>query len=483
MTINILQWIREKITSNDVEPRRVICHNIFEPYDIRGIYGHTLFEEDAYNIGRAFATVITRKKRKTICVGYDCRNSSWSLSSSLIRGLIKTGCEVVSLGTCHTPLMYYAVKSLKLDAGIMVTGSHHPADYNGFKIIFDNAPFSGEDLQNLRTMILQHDFDGDGNGREIICNNVLKNYILDILKDIQIPESIKVAWDIGNGSTGKVIKALIPQIPGTHHLVNEESNGNFPNRAPDPTDRKNIEYFTKLVEYNDFDIGFAFDSDGDRLCVVNSKGMLLQGDQVLGVLAEDFLKKNPVAQIITDISASSYLINKIRQLHGICLTEKISRPHIRNKMKTTGALLAGDVYGHFFFNDRWYGFDDGIYAALRCLEIMTKSPTAFDILEYEHISPMIRIPCEHDKKHQIIANIKEQLIADGVNFIDIDGVKVVHNDGWWLLKASDNDAMILARIEAFSSETAKSLINQIAKYAAHYIPHIIEILNNGFDHG
>jgi phosphomannomutase len=456
--------------------RHLLSSEILRDYDIRGIFGKNLFADNARDIGRAFGTLISRKNLRKMCVGCDCRNSSNELTKNLIDGLTSSGTEVISLGICHTPLMYYCVHKLNLDAGIMVTGSHNSSEYNGFKFMLGLDSFHGEDIKTLGNIVLDRDF-VDGNGREIVLNRVFSNYISDIMKGFHFSNDMKVAWDIGNGTTGNVIKAIITKIPGKHHILFEEMDGNFPNRSPDPTIAENIEYLSKFVLYNEFDVGFAFDGDGDRLAVVDSSGKMLFSDQVLEVLAIDFLKKNPGAQVVADVKSCNQLFNTIKKYGGIGIMERSGHSFIKTRMKKSGALLGGEMSGHFFFKDHWFGFDDGIYAALRCLEIIKENPDAFNNLEYGFVTPEIYITCKENKKFTIVNAVRHRLKQEkNIDIVEIDGVRVVTDKGWWLLRASNTHNALSLRIEANSSDDMKDLKEQVKKHLVTDINNIAEIL-------
>jgi phosphomannomutase len=444
-------------------------------YDIRGIFGENLFEKDAYQVGRAFGTLMAREKLKKVCVGFDCRNSSNVLLFNLIKGLKDSGREVTSLGLCHTPMVYYAVHKLCLEAGVMITGSHNSPEYNGFKFMLGFDPFYGDEIKMLGKIIEQQDFI-DGNGREIIQNKIFSEYISDILCEFQFQDDIKVAWDVGNGTTGRAIRSIVASIPGKHHVIFGETDGNFPNRLPDPTVAKNVKYLSKFVSHNGFDIGFAFDSDGDRLGVVNSNGELLFSDQILEVFATDFLKKNPGAQIIADVKSRNSLFDTIRKCGGIALMERVGHSFIKMRMKASGALLAGEMSGHFFFKDKWFGFDDGVYAALRCLEILCQDKNAFNGLAYGFVTPEIRISCDEEKKFKIVESVRDKLMKENANFIDIDGVRVSMDNGWWILRASNTQNALSLRIESYSADAMKELKNAIVFYLQEHIRNIDDIL-------
>lgn len=461
---------------NENEKSHIMNSNILREYDIRGRFKKSLFPEDAYNIGRAFGTYLTRKKMKRVCVGWDCRLSSDELASNLIRGLVRSGAEVISLGICHTPLMYYTVHKMDMEAGIMITGSHNPPEFNGFKMVVGKEPFFGNDIKILGNMIFESDFDEES-GREIIMNNIFIRYVNEIISDMNFSEDLKIAWDIGNGATSRAIKAITAAIPGAHQLINEEMDGSFPNRSPDPLAPGSVDYLSKFVMYNKFDIGFAFDSDGDRLCVVNSDGQVLFSDQVLEVFAKDFLKKNPAAQVIASVNCCNHLFDTIRKCGGIGLMEKAGHSNIKARMKSTGALLAGEMSGHFFFKDRWYGFDDGIYAALRCLEIMSEDKNVFNNLQYGILTPEIRVPCDDSKKFEIVESIKKKLSEEGTNFVDIDGVRVSYDNGWWLVRASNTQGALSIRIEASSKKNMHEMKQKIASLLQVDVPDIEKFLS------
>ncbi|GHU15994.1 phosphomannomutase [Alphaproteobacteria bacterium] len=453
----------------------VMRKEILREYDIRGIVNQNLFPEDATNIGRAFGAYLIRKDLKRVCVGHDCRNTSNNLFNKLTRGLVGSGVEVISLGICHTPMVYYAVHKMSFDAGIMVTGSHNPPEYNGFKFMLGLDPFYGQDLKFMAEMIDNKDFI-DGNGREVVMNNIFSSYVKNIICDFKFSDDLKIAWDIGNGATSNAIKAITSLIPGKHHLLFEEMDGNFPNRSPDPATPKSVEYLSKFVSYNNFDIGFAFDSDGDRLCVVNSAGKMLYSDQVMSVLAKDFLKKNPGAQVIADVKSCNSLFNTIKSCGGVGIMEKVGHSFIKSRMKTSGALLAGEMSGHFYFKDRWFGFDDGVYAALRCLEILCNDRDAFNNLEYGFVTPEIRIECDEKAKFIIIESLKAKLKSEEIPFVEIDGVRVSSDLGWWLLRASNTQNALSLRAEANTSDDMEKLKADISRYLSEYIPNVSTVI-------
>jgi len=462
---------------SDTSPKsRPLSDDILRNYDIRGIFDVNLFTDDAYKIGRAFGTYLHRKGLKKIAVGHDCRNSSEALVSSLINGLIRSGAEVVELGVCHTPLVYYTVHKFSMDAGIMVTGSHNTGEYNGFKFMVGTDSFYGSEIKKLGKSAQLKDFD-EVSGREIIMNDIFSQYISDILSGFVFSDDLKIAWDIGNGATSNVIREIVTRIPGQHHILFEDMNGDFPNRQPDPTVESNVSYLKKLVAYNKFDAGFAFDSDGDRLSVVNFQGQMIRSDQLLEVFATDFLRKNPGAQVIGDVKVCNRVFDTIKNLGGIPIMEKVGHSFIKARMKSSGALLAGEMSGHFYFNDSWYGFDDGIYAALRCLEILGNDKNAFTNIPYGYVTPEIRIGCKEDEKSAIVSGIKSDLRNNKVDFCEIDGIRVTNNLGWWLLRPSNTQNAISLRIEANQKEDISAIFDEISGYLRTYVNQIRTILS------
>ena len=466
------------IDDNDANGNQGLCRKILREYDIRGIVGKDLFPENAYDIGRAFAAILTKRKAKKIYIGYDCRLSSHALCKNLTKGLINSGMEVISTGSVvPTPLVYYAVHKMDVDAGIMITGSHNPADYNGFKFVLGLDPFFGDDIQKLGDIIAEKGFVDAVGGREIIMNNLIRDYLKDILSDFTFSSNIKVAWDVGNGATSEIVKSLVSKLPGKHHVMFEEMDGNFPNRPPDPTIPAHIDALSKFVIYNGYDVGFAFDIDGDRVSVVNSAGKMLYSDQLLCVLAKDFLKKNPGAQVIADVKCCNQVFDTIRECGGTAVMERTGHSFIKSRMKSSGALLAGEMSGHFFFKDRWLGFDDGIYAALRCLEIIYNDESAFDNLPYGTVTPEICISCNGIDKFATIDAVKNHLKQDGICIVEIDGARLSSNIGWWLLRSSNTMDALSLRIEAYSPESMPQMKKQVAHYLEKHIPNIEEELS------
>lgn len=451
---------------SDVNPE------IFREYDIRGIYNKTLFDEDAFFIGRAVAYFLQNEvsseeqTSQKIAVGYDGRLSTPALVKKLLKGLSISGCHVTNIGICTTPMLYFAVEDGEFDMGIMVTGSHNPKEHNGFKFYLKKRQILGSDISRILELIKEKKYT-EGLGREIILRGLKDKYIEELLKNVDILGNLKVAWDLGNGTTTVVIKKIIKQLPGQHFLVFDTIDGNFPNRSPDPTNSKNLEFLSAYVRENNCDFGIAFDGDGDRVSIITYKGKMLYGDQLLGIFAESVIKSNPEATIVSDIKASSKLKELVSKCGGRLIVERVGHSIIENRLKESKALLAGEMSGHFFFADKWYGFDDGIYSALRFLEIFSKAKddgiNIFENVFFGYSTPEIRIDYPDDRKFCLIEDIKNMLKEKSIEFNDIDGVRVENENGWWLIRASNTQAQLTLRVEGNDKTALNKLKQDVTK--------------------
>ena len=419
-------------------------------YDIRGIVGDTLGEGDAYAIGRGFATLIGRAGGKTVTVGYDGRMSSPSLADALVRGLNDSGCDAVIIGMGPTPMLYYAEAVMgDVDGGIMITGSHNPANYNGFKMVFQGRPFFGADIRKLGDMAAAGDWaEGTGTSWTI---DIMDRYIDRLVEDFG-GTAARVGWDCGNGAAGEVVARLVKRLPGEHFVLFPEIDGYFPNHHPDPTEEKNLADLKALVAEKGLDFGVAFDGDGDRIGAIDGQGRVIWGDQLLQIYAACVLEDVPGATIIADVKASQALFDRVADLGGQPLMWKTGHSLIKAKMKDTGSPLAGEMSGHVFFKHRYYGFDDAIYAALRLIEAQTvlgQSVTA------------LRFQVDESRKFAVVDEILERLAAEGADVNATDGARVNTPDGWWLLRASNTQDVLVARAEASSEAGLARLMGQI----------------------
>ena len=425
--------------------------SIFRQYDIRGIVGQTLDADDAYLIARAFATkVAATQPDGFICVGYDGRLTSPELSDAVCKGIMDSGVNVVDVGLGPTPMLYFASYTLKAAGAIMITGSHNPPDHNGFKFVFSGAPFFGSDIQSLCDTAEAGDFI-DGKGK-IEQRDVREAYVNTLVAAYDGNRSLNVVWDAGNGATGEIMTALCDRFSGMHALLNARIDGTFPAHHPDPTVPENLKQLIATVLKNEFDAGIAFDGDGDRIGVVDDEGEILWGDQLLMLYSADVLAERPGATVIADVKASGALFEEIDRLGGQPLMWKTGHSFIKAKMIETGAPLAGEMSGHMFFADKYYGYDDGLYAAVRLLGLLSRSGEKLSdlrkALPQRVNTPELRFPCDEERKFVVIEEIKSRLAKDSADFIEIDGLRVNTPQGWWLIRASNTQPMLVARCEA-----------------------------------
>jgi len=452
------------------ENRHQFHPTLLREYDVRGIVGETLFSADAYHLGRAFASRVRGEGGNTLCVGRDGRISSPELCRALVDGLTAGGCQVADIGCGPTPMLYYVAKTRSAAGGVMVTGSHNPPDHNGFKMVLEGRPFFGEEIQDLGRLAAAGDY-AAGAGRAMPLS-VADEYCRRLLLDYDGVRPLRVVWDVGNGATGELVTALTSHLPGRHEVLYATVDGHFPHHHPDPTIPENLRDLQARVRETHADLGLAFDGDGDRLGVVDGQGNILWGDQILVLLAEDLLKKQPGATIIADVKASRVFFEETKRLGGHPLMGRTGHSLIKNLMAETKAALAGEMSGHIFFADHYYGFDDALYAAVRLLGIVARLPAGVDLAQWRRRLPVmvntpeIRIPCPEERKFQIIEDVKAQLRAAGATFNDLDGMRVESDDGWWLLRASNTQAVLVARCEAGDDEGLARLKAQLTEYLA-----------------
>ncbi|MGE4321427.1 MAG: phosphoglucomutase/phosphomannomutase PgmG [Sphingobium sp.] len=441
--------------------------SILRDYDIRGVVGDTLDAADGYAVGRSFGTLIVRAGGRRVAVGYDGRLSSPMLEQAVVRGLADSGVYVDRIGLGATPMLYYAQAVLNVDGAIQITGSHNPADHNGFKLVFDGAPFFGEDIQRLGAMAAACDWVSGGGGSASIA--MLDRYVARLAEGFD-GVACRIGWDAGNGAAGPAVEKLVKLIPGEHHLLFTDIDGNFPNHHPDPTIEANLADLKALVTDKTLDFGVAFDGDGDRIGVVDALGRVIGADQLLAILAEPLLRDRPGATIIADVKASQALFDRIADLGGVPLMWKSGHSHIKSKMNETGSVLAGETSGHLFFGDPYYGFDDGLYAAvqlIRAAGVLGRSVTALhDALPVMVNTPELRFPVAGDRRFEVVDAVRARLEAAGADVDVTDGVRVTTADGWWLLRASHTQDMLVARVEARDGDALNRLIQTLDSHLA-----------------
>ncbi len=421
-------------------------------YDIRGIVGETLHPADAFAIGRVFGTIIAGDGGRTVAVGYDGRLSSPALEAALVDGLVAAGMAAVRIGCGPTPMLYYAATTLPADGAVMVTGSHNPPNYNGFKMMRGKKPFFGADIKMLGARAAAGDVVAGtkGSARSIA---IAEEYVARVAADWDGgTRALRVVWDSGNGAAGEVLKRLVTRLPGTHTLLNAEIDGRFPAHHPDPTVPANLVQLIERVRAQKADLGIAFDGDADRIGLVDDQGGILFGDQLMVLLSRDVLARRPGATIIADVKASQVLFDEIQRAGGKPLMWKTGHSLIKAKMAETGAPLAGEMSGHLFFADHWYGFDDALYAAVRILGVIARMDGPLsawrEALPHVVNTPELRFDCAEDRKFGVIAEVAARLRASGAKVADTDGVRVQTDDGWWLLRASNTQAVLVARAES-----------------------------------
>jgi phosphomannomutase len=442
--------------------------SILREYDIRGIVGSTLNEEDSFAVGRGFAALAREQGVEKIAVGRDGRTHSPMLEAALLEGLTKGGIDVVRIGIGPSPMLYFAVATLQgVGGGIQLTGSHNPAEYNGFKMLLGGKSLFGEEIQKLGRRCAAGDWsEGQGSVEEI---DIRDDYVERLVQDFD-GNALRVGWDAGNGAAGEVLEQLVDKLPGEHFTIHTRIDGTFPNHHPDPTVEVNLADLKALVADKDLDFGIAFDGDADRIGAVDGKGRVIWGDQLLLILAEPVLKEKPGATIIADVKASQILFDGIAKLGGKPLMWKTGHSLIKSKMLETGAPIAGEMSGHIFFKHRWYGFDDALYAGVRLIEAVSASGKTLtqimDAMPKSVATPEMRFPVEASRKFEVVGEVLERLSSEGAKVDATDGARVMTDDGWWLLRSSNTQDVLVARAEAKSEAGLERLVAQIDEQLA-----------------
>lgn len=436
-------------------------------YDIRGIVGKTLGPDDAHALGRSFGTLARRAGGTRIAVGRDGRESSPLMEAALVRGLAESGVDVVKVGLGPTPMLYFAAAELDVAGGVMITGSHNPADYNGFKMTLGGNAFFGADIQKVGAMAAAGDWEeGEGTVSE---ESILDRYVDRLLKGFD-GAAYRIGWDAGNGAAGPATERLTALLPGEHHLLYTQVDGRFPNHHPDPTDEANLADLKALVRDKGLDFGIAFDGDGDRIGAVDGEGRVVWGDQLLAILAEPVLSAVPGATVIADVKASQALFDRVAALGGKPCMWKTGHSLIKSKMRETNAPLAGEMSGHIFFAHDYYGYDDALYAAVRLIRAVTAlggSLTALkDAMPAVVNTPELRFQVDESRKFAVVEEVLGRLAADGAEVDRTDGARVNTTDGWWLLRASNTQDVLVARAEAKDQAGLDRLVAQIDEQLA-----------------
>jgi phosphomannomutase len=450
--------------------------SVLREYDIRGVVGETLGVEDAHAIGRGFATLLRRAGGSRVAVGYDGRVSSPMLEEALVAGLTASGVDVVRIGLGPTPMLYYAEATFAdVQGGIQITGSHNPASHNGFKMVFEGRPFYGEDITRLGAMAAEGDWDDGERPGRVEQRDILAAYVDRIAEGLGgiAPEkfaSLRIGWDAGNGAAGPALELLTARLPGEHHLLFTKVDGTFPNHHPDPTEDRNLADLRTLVAARGLDFGIAFDGDADRIGVIDGKGRAIWGDQLLTIYARDLLRMVPGAMVIADVKASRALFDAIAEYGGRPLMWKSGHSLIKAKMLETGAPLAGEMSGHVFFAHEFYGFDDALYAAVRLMAATVRLGQSItglrEAMPAMLNTPELRFHVDEARKFAAVDEVRQRLAATGAQVNDIDGMRVTTADGWWLLRASNTQDVLVARAESDTPEGLERLLAQIDEQLA-----------------
>jgi phosphomannomutase/phosphoglucomutase len=438
-----------------------ITKDIFRAYDIRGIVETALTPDAVQQIGQAFATEALSQGQKTVVIGRDGRLSSPELAKRLSEGLCAGGCDVIDVGMVPTPVLYYATHKLETGTGIMVTGSHNPPQYNGLKMLIAGNTLYGDGITALYNMIVEGRLNsGEGQHSE---QNILPDYLDTIVNDIKLDKPLNIAVDCGNGVAGVCATELFTRLGCKVTELFCDVDGNFPNHHPDPSKPENLLDLQNAMKENDLDLGLAFDGDGDRVGILDDKQNILWADRQMMLYSADVLKRKPGAQIIFDIKSTSNLKAYIENLGGEPLMWKTGHSFIKAKMKETGAELAGEMSGHIFFKERWFGFDDGLYGAARMLEIVSQfdepSSTIFERLPDSVNTPELQVNFEEGEHYKFMDTFIAQADFEGADTVTIDGIRVNYPDGWGLIRPSNTTPCLVLRFEANDEATLKDIQN------------------------
>ncbi|OQX56561.1 MAG: phosphomannomutase [Candidatus Cloacimonas sp. 4484_209] len=433
--------------------------DIFRTYDIRGIAETDLDNITVEQLGRAYGTFLP-KEAKTIGIGRDIRLSSKRIRDKFVKGLLSTGKDVIDLGMIPTPILYFAVNKYELDGGVEITGSHNPKEYNGLKILKGKDTIYGDDIKELGRIAESSQFrKGKGTYLE---KNPVKDYIDDISGRVSFGEkTLYIIFDAGNGTAGPIVRKLYEKLPFSFEILYEKPIGSFPNHLPDPTIPEYLDSLIKRVKKTKADFGVGFDGDGDRIGAIDEQGNIIWGDKLLAIFAKEVLLEHPQSKIICEVKCSNGLIEFVKKNGGIPIVWKTGHSLIKAKMKEENALLAGEMSGHMFFRDKYYGFDDAIYASLRLTQLLSKTDKKLSSLAREvpsyFATPEVRINCPDNKKFQVVKEVKNHFIKKNLPIIDVDGVRVSFTDGWGLLRASNTQPVLVLRFEANTEKALKRI--------------------------
>jgi phosphomannomutase/phosphoglucomutase len=422
---------------------------IFREYDIRGVAETELLSPDITDLGRGLGTLLQRKSGRRISLARDCRLSSVRLHEALLRGLVDTGCEVTDIGVVPTPLLYYSAVHLEADGAVMITGSHNPSEFNGFKTVCGSGTIHGEEIQQVRRLIEARDFiSGHGSHRMV---DVISSYLGEVAGQFQFSRRIKVVADAGNGTAGPVLHQLFKRLNCEVTELYFEMDGHFPNHHPDPTVPENLKVLRETVRSKKADLGIAFDGDADRIGAIDENGEIIYGDMLMLIYGREILTRKPGATFIGEVKCSQVLYDELKRLGGNPIMYRTGHSLIKAKMKEEHAELAGEMSGHMFFADRYFGYDDALYAACRLIEIVANSgqplSAQFAGLPKMVSTPEIRVDCSDETKFQVVDRVSAHFRATH-KVIDVDGARVLFDHGWGLVRASNTQPVLVLRFEA-----------------------------------
>jgi phosphomannomutase len=436
---------------------------VLRDYDIRGTVGTNLSQADALAVGRSFGTMVRRAGGGRIAVGYDGRTHSPMLEAALVEGLVGSGIDVVRVGLGPSPMLYFAEATLGVDGGIQVTGSHNPREDNGFKLVHRHQSLFGERIQALARLAAAEDWEA-GAGT-VTAADVCPAYVARVAQGCTAATGLRIGWDAGSGAAGPALEQLVQLLPGEHHLLFTDVDGQFPYHHPDPTIEANLAHLKALVAQRKLDFGVAFDGDGDRIGAVDGEGRVIWGDELLAILSEPVLSALPGATIVADVKSSQAVFDRIRALGGVPAMAKTGHSQMKARMRELGAPLAGELSGHIFFAHGWYGFDDALYAAVRLIEAVARSDRTLAQLRGAMpprcATPEWRVPVAEARKARVVEAVIARLRAAGATFDGTDGARVVTEDGWWLLRASNTQAALTLRAESCDEAGLERLVAAI----------------------
>ncbi len=438
----------------DLIEKRIMLSKVFREYDIRGIVGTEITDPDVSALGRAFGTYMAREGKGRVVVGRDCRLSSDRYRDLLVGGLLQSGMDVVDIGVCPTPVFYFAIRHLDREGGMMITASHNPPEYNGFKVCNGFDTIAGDEIKKLARILESGDFTSAEGSLDHF--DIVTPYIDFVTENIRLESGLRVGIDGGNATGGPVATAIIEKLGCEIYPIYCDMDGTFPNHEPDPTVMENVADLRKLVLREGLDVGIAYDGDSDRLGVIDHRGEIVFGDKLMIIFAREILSRRPGSVFISEVKCSKTLYDDIERHGGVAIMWKTGHSLIKAKMKEAGAQLAGEMSGHIFFKDRYFGFDDGIYSSCRLLEILSRTkkriPELLDDVPQTFTTPEIRVECADEIKFEVVERAKREFKEKNLKIIDIDGARITFPDGWGLVRASNTQPVLVLRYEAETPE-------------------------------